>query len=361
MKWTAWASTLFCFLLPGAVRAQLHVETLPHPPVSQPSQKTFKIPQIIGTPAAIAERINIWIQFTQLEIIAGSGSQSPVEYATGEGGTTSLDYDVAAQTNNLLALDLTGEYMGAYPSAFLSAVTFDLGSGRPVGIGDLFSPLGLRRFAKRVVRDRAKTIHAYLATLSTPPGGDPDDTASLRMQYQQCIGYMVSGDAFLGELQITRDALAVTADCGFPHVIAALDEVGPMTFSQSHAALKPDLSAYGQCLLIEHRLDCRPAPGKPHIGVYRGFVGAHVPISLIVTGTYTAEPSKAVYFYDRIRKPIALELSTPEPGHMTLEHAADAKTGAKGETFKLTIEPNGDLHGQWIQQGKPPLQVALDY
>ena len=361
MKWTALISSLLCLLLPAVSQAQLRVKTLPQPPVSKAARNGFKIPLIIGTPAPIAERINLWIQYMQLGIVAGSGSDSPMEYGKDEGGTTSLDYDVAAQTSNLLTLDLSGEYMGAYPSTGRSTATFDLGSGRPVKIDDLFSPLGLRRFAKRVVRDRAKTIHAYLATLSTPRDGDPDDIASSREQYQQCIGYMVGGDTGLGDLQLSSDALAVTADCGFPHVIAALDNVGPMTFNQSYAALKPDLSAYGQCLLVERRLDCRPATDKPHIGVYQGFVGAHVPITLIITGQDMAAPSEAVYFYDRIRKPIALTLSTPQAGHMTLERTADAKTQVESESFQLTIAPNGNLQGQWSQPGKSPLPVTLGY
>lgn len=361
MKWTALISSVLCLLLPAVSQAQLRVETLPLPPVSKASRNQFKIPLIVGTPAAIADRINEWIQYTQLGIIAGSGSQAHVEYATGEGGTTSFDYDVAAQTSNLLGLDLTEEYMGAYPSTGRSTVTFDLGSGRPIKIDDLFTPLGLRRFAKRVVRDRAKTIHAYLATLSSPQDGDPDDIASMREQYQQCIGYMVDGDTDLGDLQLSSDALAVTADCGFPHVIAALDNVGPMTFSQSYAALKPDLSVYGKCLLLERRLDCRPATDKPHIGVYQGFVGARVPITVIITGQYMAADSEAVYFYDRIRQPIALSLSTSEPGHVTLQHAADAKAQVGPESFQLAIAPNGNLQGQWSQPGKPPLPVTLNY
>jgi hypothetical protein len=109
----------------------------------------------------------------------------------------------------------------------------------------------------------------------------------------------------------------VTLDGEFPHVIQALDDLGPLSHNETYSTRSPDLSAYGRCLLL--------------------------------TGDDLGDDN-AVCFYDRHRIPIPLAVKPSQPNHLVLERRADTP-GRKAvtETFDLAIAVDGMLSGQWMQ------------
>ena len=353
---------LFFLLWPLAVSAQLHVETLQSPDAAIDT-RTFKVPKVVGTPIEVADRINLWLQYTQLEVIPGHYKKSPFDNVGQEdSGTTRLDYEVTTQTPNLLSFNLSGEYMGAYPSGSRSTVNFDLASGRPIVVEDLFTPLGFSRFSKRAIVARLKTIDDFVTALGRSGGSDggldADEKESQRRQYQECrAGYIASGPRH-DQLVLAQDHLTVSSDCGFPHVIQALDDLGSIEHSQTYVAMDRDLNPYGHCLLVERRTDCKIPLQKLHVGVYRGSIAAHYPITLLVTDNgYSLQ---ALYFYDRIGNPMSLTTTAPGPNHARMElPAPGSQKSAAAEVFELVIQGDGSLQGTWAQPGKSPLPVTL--
>lgn len=350
--------SLLFLLCPLVVHAELRVAALPAPDPA--TAEAFKVPMITGAPTDVAERINLWLQYKQLEVIPGHYSRSPFENVGGNSGTTGLGFDVAAQTSNLLSLKLNGEYMGAYPSAGQSAVNFDLASGRPIVIEDLLTPAGLSRFSKRVAAQRLKTIDAFISTLSTSQstdGRDADERDSQRTQYLECRSNNIADGAPSGDLLLAKDHLSTASDCYFPHVIQALDDIGEMKHSETYAALARDLSPYGLCLLLAQRRDCQLPMDTLHAGVYRGSLGGRFPVTLLVIAA-ADKTADALYFYDRIGAPISLVSTMPGPRRVRLEVKADSRNPAS-EVFDLVVQRDGSLEGAWTQTGKAPLSVTL--
>ncbi|TCV96404.1 hypothetical protein EC912_102755 [Luteibacter rhizovicinus] len=355
-------------MLPIASHAQLRVEQLKSP-VDPKEAETYKVPLIVGTPSDVADRINLWLQYEQLDVIAGHYKKSPFEHEDGNSGTTSLDYSVLDQTPNTLSLEIGGEYMGAYPSSGHVRYVFDLNTGRPVRIGDLFSPEGMARFSKRVTRERIATINETIAQPDPTRTNekDPEATDDLKMQreqYEECSQSLAQSGLDYDALVLADGHVKVLRGCGFPHVIQALDDIGEMEHSETYAALSHDLSSYGRCLLIDKKTDCKLPSNNVHAGVYRGKLGGRTPITLMLVSNYS-NGYTSFYFYDRYGTPIGLELTQPSPGKVRLERRDDAAAkDAEGnapvlETFDLTLGADGGLTGQWIQQGKPPMAVTL--
>lgn len=353
---------LFFLLWPLAVCAQLHVETLQLPDTAIDTRR-FKVPKVVGTPIEVADRINLWLQYTQLDVIPGHYKGSPFDNAgQGDSGTTGLDYEVITQTPNLLSFNLSGEYMEAYPSTNRSTANFDLASGRPILVEDLFTPLGFSRFSKRAIVARLKTIDDFVTSQGRSGGSDggldADEKESQRTQYRECrAGYIASGPRH-DELVLAQDHLTVSSNCGFPHVTQALDDLGSIEHSETYVAMDRDLNPYGHCLLVERRTDCKIPLQKLHVGVYRGSIAAHYPLTLLVTDNgYSLQ---ALYFYDRIGTPTSLTTTTPSPNHVRMElPAPGSRNSAAAEVFELVIQDDGSLQGTWAQSGKTPLSVTL--
>jgi hypothetical protein len=141
----------------------------------------------------------------------------------------------------------------------------------------------------------------------------------------------------------------VTLDGEFPHVIQALDDLGPLSHNETYSTRSPDLSAYGHCLLIEQSKNCVAGSGKAHHGVYQGLLDNKRPITWLLTGDDLGDDN-AVCFYDRHRIPIPLAVKPSQPNHLVLERRADT-LGRKAvtETFDLAIAVDGMLSGQWMQ------------
>lgn len=361
MKLHSFGSLLF-LLWPLAVCAQLHVETLQSRDAAIDAE-TFRVPKVVGTPIEVADRINLWLQYTQLEVIAGHYKKSPFDnVGKKDSGTTSLDYGVMTQMPNLLSFNLSGEYMGAYPSSNRSTVNFDLASGRPILLEDLFTPLGFSRFSKRAIVARLKTIDDFVTALGRPGGSndgvDADDKESQRSEYQECRARYIASGPRHDELVLAEDHLAVSSECGFPHVIQGLDELGSIEHSETYVAMDQDLNPYGHCLLVERRTDCKIPLQKLHAGVYRGSIAARYPITLLVMDRDAY--LETLYFYDRVGTPMSLTTTTPSPNHVRMVlPAPGSQNSAVAEVFELVIQDDGSLQGTWTQSGKPPLSVTL--
>jgi len=358
----------FALMLPIASFARLGVEQLKSP--GDPKEaEAYKVPLIVGEPTDVADRINLVLQNDLLGIIAGHYKKSPFEQENGNTGTTSLDYSVLDQTPTTLSLEIVGEYMGAYPSTGRRRYVFDLNTGRPVQLGDLFSSEGMARFSKRVIRERVAMIERAIAhpdsmRVNEKSSGEVSDLELQRQQYEECSDGLAKDGLAYDSFVLADGKLKVLRECSFPHVIQALDDIGEMEHAETYAALSHDLNSYGRCLLIDKKTNCRPASNDLHAGVYRGKLDGRTSITLMMVADYSSSYSP-FYFYDRYGTPIGLVLSRPGLGKVRLEHRDDAAPkDAEGkspllEAFDLTLVADGSLTGQWTQLGKPPMSIVL--
>ncbi|QMV63278.1 DUF3298 domain-containing protein [Pseudomonas berkeleyensis] len=358
---------LFLFLLSAAlpVAAELRFENLE---AKRSDWETYRFPLLQGDSLAV-RRINTYLHAMELEGLPGRFERSPFERIwPKEGeiwGTNSLDYQIDTEQPGFLSLTISGEYTGAYTSMGHVTYLFDLASGHPIGLSQLFTSAGLQRLGERIGRERNKRIEDYLAGIPVP-GGNTDELVSLspddhdersdeqRDMYRQCLPSRSKADLSYDRLQLGKQQLTLTAGGCAPHVTRALDDLGDFVNSVPYAELDTDLSPYGRCLLLEQRSDCHHPGDLKAGGVYWGKIGGRYPITLVVGTSQNSRPQSSSYFYDKYATRIELSGNELRDGHLHLRESGDTPA-----TFDLQLQADGSLRGTWQQDGGQALSVEL--
>lgn len=342
------------------VSAELRVDDL-HAKRSE--WETYRFPLFKGDDPA-TQRINAYLHAVVLNGMPGRFERSPFERIwPKEGeytGTNSIDYMIDGQGPGYLSLSVMGEYTGAYTSTGAFTYQFDLASGRPIVLEQLFSEAGLQRIGERVGSERGKRIEAFLAELP-PPAETTDSTAVLdedderletqRSMYQECLPRRSSGDLTYNRVELGSDGLTLIAEGCAPHVVRALDDLGDYSNSVAYTERANDLSPYGRCLLLEQRSDCQHPADLRAGGVYQGKIDGRYAITLVLEASVYASSS---YFYDRYARQIELNQQATSRDHIRLREGGDTPA-----IFDLQLQPDGSLRGTWQQEGGKALAVEL--
>lgn len=336
--------------------AELHFDELQ---AKRSEWETYRFPVLKGDGNAV-QRINTYLQASVLEGLPGRFERSPFERIwpkDGEiWGTNSIDYAIDGQGPGYLSLSLTSEYTGAYTSMGTFTYQFDLASGQPIALAQLFSEVGLKKLGERMGRERGKRIKDFLAALPPPDEAStaPDDDDHVEIQrsmYEECLPRRSQGELQYDRVQLGDDSLTLIAESCAAHAVRALDDLGDYPNSLPYVELADDLSAYGRCLLLEQRDNCqRPADLRAG-GTYQGKIDGRYAITLVLKGGVFSSSS---YFYDRYAKRI--ELSQQDAG---AEHVRLREDGDAAALFDLRLQPDGSLRGTWQQDGGKALAVEL--
>ena len=339
------------------VAAELRVENLE---AKRSEWETYRFPLFNGDSPAIG-RINTYLHAVVLNGLPGRFEHSPFERIwpkDGEiWGTNNIDYMIDGQGPGYLSLSVTGEYTGAYTSMGTFSYPFDLRSGRPIGLEQLFTPAGLQRLGERVGLERGQRIEAFLAELPPPTDAtaeldeDNERLETQRSMYQECLPRRSNSDLQYNRVELHHDALVLVAEGCAAHVVRALDDLSEYSNSIPYAQLADDFSSYGRCLLLEQRSDCqRPADLRAG-GAYRGKIDGRYAISLVLGSNVYASSS---YFYERYARQIELSPQTISADQVRLYEGGDEPA-----VFDLHLQPDGSLTGTWQQQGGKALPVEL--
>lgn len=330
--------------------------------------ETYRFPVLQGDGLAV-RRINTFLHAMELKGLPGRFERSPFERIwPKEGeiwGTNSLDYGIDTQQPGFLSLTISGEYTGAYTSMGHVSYLFDLASGHPIGLSQLFTSAGLQRLGERIGRQRSKRIEDYLAGIPVP-GGYGDEVVSLspdhrdehsdeqRDMYRRCLPSRSAADLHYDHLQLGKQQLTLIAGGCAPHAARALDDLGDFVNHVPYAELDAELSAYGRCLLIEQRGDCQHPLDLKAGGVYWGKIDGRYPITLVVGPGQNSRPQSSAYFYDKYATRIELDARDVRDGHLRLQEGGDTPAH-----FDLQLRADGTLHGTWQQVGGKALAVEL--
>lgn len=339
--------------LPLTVRAQLRVDSIEAARKDLGDSGKYSFPQVSGGDPAVATRINAWLQMDQLQMLPGHGKASPFENIWPEPGSwqgiDALSYEVVASTRGYLALAIQSEGMGAYPSQGESHYNFDVRSGTPLQLEDLFSPTGLEAFKRQVRKARLKRVDDFLAGLPKPglvakpeDGSDEDTAETQRQLYTDCRSSIAEDDFHYNGLSLEAKQLVIIREHCAPHVIQALDDLWDFRNAYAFAALRDQLNAYGRCLLIEQRDDCRPSPEAPRHGVLLGTLGGRYRVTFLLG----ADGSGSSYAYDAAGTLITLQGGQQADGsYRFVEQPEDGHRAV----FALTAQADGSLAGSWTQ------------
>lgn len=341
------AAALCALALPLGAFAQLHVVPLTAPHGKNDDDNSLKFPLVTGGSEQANQRINTWLQVSQLQKLPGRYQKSPFEDIELKGdtppGISSLDYSVNANTRSYLSLSINGEYDSASVNMFDSRYNFDAQSGNPLTLLDLFSPQGLAKFTQQVRTARLKMVDRYLAELAANPPADPDQNTEDHRILSECRPDLLTENLSGTDFSLSKEALSLSHDCALSHYDQAIADYGPLDTTYRFQALASFLSDYGRCLLIDQRTDCVNPHPDPSWGILHGTLDGRYPITLVY-GT----PASDGYFYDKFGKYIGLDGGPEADGTVRLrespEHGPDAH-------FILKYQPDGSVTGTWTQDG----------
>ncbi len=320
---------------------------------------TYRFPLFEGGSAA-SERINIYLHAFELDGLPGRFEQSPFEriWPTDDAGhgVVSLDYEIHARTPGFLSLEIIGEYYGAYLSMGRNSYAFSLADGSPLSLPALFSEAGLQRVRQRISQARVERIEAFLAQL--PVDGAADDEAETiaiqRAMYGECLRRHHDTNLGHDRLVLKPTQLTLIAGRCSAHAVRALDDLGEFPNSFAYADLAAELSAYGRCLLLEQRSDCRDLSSPQISGVYRGEVDGQQQ-TLVIAPPDGSGSSRAVYFRDMDASKVELVARRQvDASRIQLrEHRAVPAM------FELQLDRDGQLNGTWQPEEGVAVPIEL--
>jgi hypothetical protein len=338
---------------PLIAHGQLRVDALKD---LRPGGSAISFPVVSGSNAAVAQRINTWLQASQLRKLPGRYRKEAFEDivpAKENGlGVTSLDFGVSANTRAYLSLSVSGIYQSASIQEFGFEYNFDARSGAPLSLSDLFTQQGLVRLTAQVRAARLAKIDSYLDGMARPAsvtgvasaaGGneEPAPAEDTRRMYESCRTRVAADALDDMDFSLTKTALRLSRDCASSHYEAALAGNGPLVTEHAFQKLPGMLSDYGRCLLVEQRSDCvNPRRDAPR-GVLHGSMGdSRIPITVVL-----GAPTEDGYFYDKYGRFIALQTRFAADGALHMHESAD---GGAAE-FVLKRQPDGSFKGNWTQ------------
>ncbi|KVE96381.1 hypothetical protein WJ01_11140 [Burkholderia vietnamiensis] len=298
----------------------------------------YRFPVVKGGNHIAMQRINDWLQVSEYGTLPGH--PLGLDPTT----TTSLDFNVTAQTTNYLSLQLNGEYMGAYPSSASTEYSFDLRTGDLIALDDLFTRAGLLAFRERVRADRLRQMDGVIASLKHHPSGANHDLDDEKLGfYTDCQESLTGHDLTNDQLSLREDDLVLSMENCANHANLALDDLFNYDSRYSFSTIKPWLNDYGHCLLIDRKSTCVNAIKQPSHGVLRGTIDTHYPITLI----FGSRKGNNGYFYDKYGELIPLDGGPDDVGgYRFTEQLKDGSTA----TISFKRRPDGSYIGSWTQE-----------
>ena len=220
--------------------------------VSNPGERIFTMPQVRLPDAAAAARLNAALvrEFgrnmdSTPATAVRAVRQALAEYQTNDhSGFVGAGYEVLYNAHNLLSVELTAEYLGAYPSSGTRHATFDLRTGRQLTLAQLVADtVALRRRWRREIN---AAVAEHLGSFATAyPEADAELRADImaRMAWDSTRQQVVfaPNEPRLNDFALSPTGLTLYHSYDFPHVIQALEPVTDYAFpyAQLKAWLRP--------------------------------------------------------------------------------------------------------------------------
>ncbi|WP_434136812.1 hypothetical protein JQR88_23585 (plasmid) [Pseudomonas luteola] len=244
--------------------------------------KEYRFPVFSGAPHV--ENINIYLQDKYLRHFPGNYQTSPFEKIMPSdeqaADTTALDYSVEYLTPSVLSLRINTTYSGAWSVDSKTYEQFDLTSGQPIIITDMFTPEGFKKLRDETIKDRLQqaskasaNIEAVVDNAYIADEYRPRVLMMFKEQYEGCQKEIPTTFSADQTLRFYGDGIEVPMGrC----TRGEIGEIDPVKLISTHFSLKkiaPWLNAYGQCLLVNKSQKCERASDTLQVGVYHGRIG----------------------------------------------------------------------------------------
>ncbi len=301
---------LFFFTLASTpTLAQVQVSDL------EPRYQEYKFPSVQSNDKKIAEKINTWLQLTHLEIVPGMFKKHPFEKIAFDSTDCCASVDFykwdkfSVKTDKILSLAVHGIGTGAYSEDFVHFENFDLTTGNPIVVSDLFSQDGLRNIGEVLDLKVRREIRNFLVELKNNVNDKTlsDEHRELSQHqidlYEDCLDHKIWGNIRMYEMYFSADSIYFERGRCSNHAMRAMDDLYTFKNSFKITQIQDLLSDYGKFLLLpdSKKVEYKSSPqGK----VYKGTINKSR-VTALVPNIDTDDHSLNIYYwYDRYRIPI---------------------------------------------------------
>ncbi len=323
----------------AAVTAPLSIATLGAKPATASSELRFPL---VTDRSNAARAINLYLQAVELR--QRPGRDAKAKWALPADSTiTALDYEIAGNSGRVLSIRLRGVRDGV---AFSHLHAFDVVSGLPIGLADLFSPKGYGRLRSRAATPRVQRIRDFQQKLDLKS----DEQSEQRELYEDCLP-AVRGDTLTdNQIELAPAYVALERpDCATPDLIA-LDVLRPLRVELPIGSLPPDLSDYGRCALLlpaSSALLCAlPSKQGLRLGSYAGTIDGKDKINVVIERLYDGDRVDASWSREADGQYHRLQGRVQRDGKAKLFETAAGSEELLVE-FALFGKADGSFDGQW--------------
>lgn len=320
-----------------------------------PLYKENKFPNVISeTNPKVAEKINIFLQLENLNLLPGVYKTHPFEKVAPDeknccASTEFYEWKQYKTPNTILSLQLTGEATGAYPEGFENYYNFDLQTGNPILLGDIFSAQGLAKIDETTGRRIRNEINAYLRKLRQELKSPrlkkeaKDDLREKESMYQSCVESIGKGDLKDYEYYFSNQSITFIKGRCSPHALRAIDDLWEFENKFSYQEIENYLTNYGKSLMKGTKFSYLSA--TPEAKLFKGKINGKLPITAIITKVYEDSSLTMQYWYDNQKTPIELNGNFKD-NHFTLVEN-DYHNEEKAEWI-----PKANIQADWINNNK---------
>ncbi|MDP3295958.1 MAG: hypothetical protein Q8M37_14655, partial [Nevskia sp.] len=300
----------------------------------------LRFPRLAGDGANF-RAINLYLYAVELQQRPGRDAKAALPLPN-DGSLTALDYELVGDSGRVLSIRISGTRNGL---GFSRLHNFDIASGLPIVLADLFTPEGYGRLRAQVATPRVQRIRDFQQTLNAK-----DDLQSEQRElYEDCLP-AVRGDTLTdNQLLLAVDHLALERpDCATPDQLE-LDVLRPLKVKLPLTALAPDLGPYGSCVLLSaESVPACPLPPKLglRLGSYGGTIGENEKINLVIERLYDGDRVEASWSRVADGRYHHLQGRVQRDGKGKL-FETEAGSEALLVEFTLFGKADGSFAGQW--------------
>lgn len=320
-----------------------------------PLYEKNKFPHVISkTNPQIAEKINIFLQLENLNQLPGVYKIHPFEKVASDPNNCCsyvefYEWKQYKTPNNILSLQLAGEANGAYPEGFENYYNFDLQTGNPILLTDIFSANGLAKIDDVVNRRIRIEINGYLKKLrkelklSKLKKEEKDDLLEKESMYQTCVESVGKGDLKDYEYYFSNNSITFIRGRCSPHALRAIDDLWEFENKFSYKEIESYLSNYGKSLMKGQKSSY--ISSTPEAKLFKGKINGKFPITAIITKIYEDSSLNMQYWYDNNKIPIELN------GDFKNNHFTLVENDHHSEEEAKWI-PKANIQADWLNNHK---------
>ncbi len=199
---------------------------------------------------SVAARINRHLCIDFLEADPDTAGNNLFGLVWGDTATARLPslYDPTWEVHHPLPevvdIELTAEWCGAYCEGFTRHYVYDLRNGHYLGFDSLFTPAGLSVVNDTLDKLWRSTLNAYVDSLETASSGpdllpeDKEFAQSVATLYLDCLEERIDRAPYVDDIQPRLTAMRFFISRCAGHVNQNLDELDPLSFELSYSWLR---------------------------------------------------------------------------------------------------------------------------